>query len=382
MGNLVKAFAKQFFGAGYESAGKSLLAAGVLFLAVHAAGLQAVSAPVVLYLTSALFTAGVMWQTLAGRHARDLMQGMLMLPFDSRSFVFAYVGVLGAHALLTKTLLVWALFLAVSSWGAGEIALAVFCGCMACVVTAAGYGMYRKKHAVLPFFWGAGILAVILLARRWAAVLAAAAASFLAAVGYLASADAYDFYHAAAGKKRRRGKAARHAGGTGSVCAYLARYLTENKSYLINTAGLWAAACFLPLLFGAFPGGELFPVGLAVLSMNTPLCTLLSGDPDLEQALRTLPGQVRRFCLGYGLFLFAANGLEAGIYLCSWQIAGGGIRFLHVGAALLFSMQSAALSVFLEWRHPIRGWKTESDLWHHPRKYVVPLAMLLWIFLL
>ena len=107
-----------------------------------------------------------------------------------------------------------------------------------------------------------------------------------------------------------------------------------------------------------------------------------TNDPDLEQALRTLPGQVRRFCLGYGLFLFAANGLEAGIYLCSWQIAGGGIRFLHVGAALLFSMQSAALSVLLEWRHPIRGWKTESDLWHHPRKYLVPLAMLLWIFLL
>ena len=35
------------------------------------------------------------------------------------------------------------------------------------------------------------------------------------------------------------------------------------------------------------------------------------------------------------------------------------------------------LSVILEWKHPIRGWKTESDLWHHPRKYLVPLIMLL-----
>ena len=34
-------------------------------------------------------------------------------------------------------------------------------------------------------------------------------------------------------------------------------------------------------------------------------------------------------------------------------------------------------SVLLEWFYPIRGWKIESDLWHHPRKYIVPAAMLL-----
>ena len=27
--------------------------------------------------------------------------------------------------------------------------------------------------------------------------------------------------------------------------------------------------------------------------------------------------------------------------------------------------------------YPIRDWKIESDLWHHPRKYVVPMVMLL-----
>ena len=54
-----------------------------------------------------------------------------------------------------------------------------------------------------------------------------------------------------------------------------------------------------------------------------------------------------------------------------------GIGLPHVGTVLLFAIQSAILSVILEWKHPIRGWKTESDLWHHPRKYLVPLAMLL-----
>lgn len=43
----------------------------------------------------------------------------------------------------------------------------------------------------------------------------------------------------------------------------------------------------------------------------------------------------------------------------------------------VFALQSAILSVGLEWLRPLRGWKTESELWHHPRKYLVPLVMLL-----
>lgn len=50
---------------------------------------------------------------------------------------------------------------------------------------------------------------------------------------------------------------------------------------------------------------------------------------------------------------------------------------LHNRGAVFFALQSAVLSVLLEWFYPIRNWKIESDLWHHPRKYVVPVIMLL-----
>lgn len=46
-------------------------------------------------------------------------------------------------------------------------------------------------------------------------------------------------------------------------------------------------------------------------------------------------------------------------------------------AAVFFALQSAVGSVMLEWFCPIQGWKIENDLWHHPRKYIVPAAMLL-----
>ena len=368
----IEAFSKQFFGARYESIWKSLLMAGILFVAIYAAEFRVAIAPCILYLTSAFFPAGILWQALTGRRHMEILQGMLMLPFDNRGFVFSYVLVLGTHTLLTKTLPVWMLFFAAASWGAGEIALAVFCGCMACAVTAAGYRMCRKGHAALPILWAVGILAVILLVRQWAAVLAVAVLSFLAAALYLAFADAYDFCGVSIAKK-----AIRHAGRTGSAFVYLLRALLANKGYPVNAAGLCAMACFLPLLLGEFSERNLFPLGLAILCLNTPACTLLSCDPDSEQAIHALPGQAARFCLRYCLLIFVVNGIVDSIYLCSWQIARGGLGLGHVGMLLLFALQSAILSAILEWRHPIRGWKTESDLWHHPRKYLVPLAMLL-----
>ena len=177
MKNTTKALSKQFFGAKYQSAGKSLLAAVILFVAIDAAEFQMEIAPFILYLTSTFFIAGVMLQMLTGKRHIEAMQGMFMLPFDNRSFVFSYVMVLGAHTLITKTLPIWALFFAAAAWYPWEIALAVFCGCMACVVTAAWYRLCRKGHIVLPVLWAAGILTVILLVRKDTAVLTAATVS-------------------------------------------------------------------------------------------------------------------------------------------------------------------------------------------------------------
>ena len=112
-----------------------------------------------------------------------------------------------------------------------------------------------------------------------------------------------------------------------------------------------------------------------MLCLNTPLCTLLSGSPDLEQSIRALPGQQKRFCLPYCLFLSAVNCSILSVYLCAWQIINGGIHITDAGCALLFAILNALLSVLLEWFFPIRNWKTESGLWHHPRKYIVPLLL-------
>ena len=136
-------------------------------------------------------------------------------------------------------------------------------------------------------------------------------------------------------------------------------------------------ACVLPVLLGQMEARFVLPIGFAVLSLNTPICILLSCDPALERAVRFLPGQDRAFCLPYCLFIFGCNLAADIIFLCSWQIQIGGIDPLHTLTAAAFALLSASGSVLLEWYCPIREWKIESDLWHHPRKYIVPAVMLL-----
>ena len=184
--------------------------------------------------------------------------------------------------------------------------------------------------------------------------------------------DAYAFY-VQPESRRRMVRVHRHP----SVWRYLFRYLMAHKNYLVNTAAMWGVACVLPVLFGQMEARFILPVGFAILSLNTPLCILLSCDPALEQAVRFLPGQQKAFCIPYCLFIFGCNLAADIIFLCSWQLQIGGIIPLHILTAASFALLSAAGSVLLEWYCPIRGWKIESDLWHHPRKYVVPAIMML-----
>ena len=79
----------------------------------------------------------------------------------------------------------------------------------------------------------------------------------------------------------------------------------------------------------------------------------------------------------YCLFLFLCNIIADMIFLCSLQIQHGGVTVPILATAIFFALQSAIGSVLLEWFFPIRNWKIASDLWHHPRKYIVSVAMML-----
>ena len=371
--NILKALSKQLFGAKYESVGKSLIVCLILFFAIDAAEIKIMIAPSVLFLTATAFSASVMWQALNSSHNADSMTGLFMLPFTNKKMTFSIVLAFTGYTLITKTGVVLALFFAVHEWSAAQIAVSLFCVCNGCLMATAAYIMIKRKK-LLPsmFLWCGAMLLSIFFVQELVVFALTVIASLLLSTLRLLMTDAYVFYLPVSAKlliKRTRG--------TGSVLLYLLRYLITNKNYLLNTAGLCVIAVVMPLILGQFKGLNVMPLGFAILSLNTPICILLSCDSGLEQAIRVLPGQTSRFCTRYCLFIFLVNMAVSSVYLVSWQIQQGGVGCVDVITALVIALQSAIFSVLLEWLHPIRNWKVESDLWQHPRKYIVPLMMLL-----
>lgn len=102
----LKAFLKQLFGARYEHLKKSLLSGLILFFAIYAAEIRLLISPFILFLTSTLFTAGIMWQALNASSNTRMLQGMFLLPFESRELTMAYAFALSGYTLITKTMLI------------------------------------------------------------------------------------------------------------------------------------------------------------------------------------------------------------------------------------------------------------------------------------
>ena len=371
--NILKSLSKQLFGAKYEGVGKIIIICLILFFAIDAADIKAEIAPSVLFLTATAFSAGIMWQALNSSHNADSMTGLFMLPFANRKMTFSVVLAFTVYTLITKTGIVLALFFSVHEWSAAQISVSLLCACNGCFMSTAIYTMIkRKKLLPIVLLWCGVMFLSIFFVQELIIFALVVIASLLLSTLRLLMTDAYVFYSPVSAKLLIR-----RTRGTGSVLLYLLRYLITNKNYLLNTAGLCAIAVFLPLISGQFKGLNVMPLGFAILSLNTPICLLLSCDPGLEQAIRVLPGQAGRFCTRYCLFISFVNMAVNSVYLISWQIQQGSVGYIDVIIALLMALQSAIFSVLLEWLHPIRNWKVDSDLLHHPRKYIVPLIMLL-----
>lgn len=370
--NPYKVFLKHVFGAKYEGIKKSVFVVVVVFFALFAAEVKMMVAPSVLFLTTTMFTTGVMWQSLGSKKSMENLQGMLQLPFENRRLVFAYVLSLGAHTLISKSALILALFFAVGSWSAEEIIIALLCTCNGCLFAVLLH-LHRKSVKLLPvFIWVIGYVLSIFFVKILSVFGGIVFFSLLLSVTILFTVDAYAFYYpgtAKAGIKNRNKR--------GSFLVYLVRYLLANKNYMINTVGLGVIACVLPMILNQLGDINALPIGLAILSLNTPLCILLSVDRDLEQAIRMLPGQGMRFGMKYCAFLTVVNMLLSSVYLISWQLRYGNVSALMLVTAGIFAAQSALCSVLLEWMYPLRNWKLESDLYHHPRKYIIPMIMML-----
>lgn len=370
MKTIFKAFSKNLFGAKYERLTRTIFIYPILFWGLYTADFKVQISPFILYLMVTSFTAGVMWQTLSSEDNAANMQNMIMLPFEGREFIFSYIGAMGIYTFLTKTMALLVILLAVSVWNRIEILSSILCAVNAILMAAAIFSV--RRYWYVGTLWLTVIFVSIFFGWEKLWFIPMLSANSTLAFLLLQSTNGYTFYFQKS-KDSSTVRRRKHL----FVWTYFFRYLKSHKNYLMNIAIMWCIACILPLFFQQMDSLFVIPIGFAILSLNTPVCILLSCDHALEQAVRFLPGQKKTFCIPYCLFIFLCNITADMFFLFSWQIQIGGVTVLMVIAAIFFAMQSAVFSVLLEWFYPIRRWKIESDLWHHPRKYIVPAIMLL-----
>lgn len=364
-----KVFWKKLFGVRLERLKKNIVVCLVVFFGLRNAGLQVEIGTFVLYLMTSVVTAGLMWQALSSDENRKNMSNMLMMPVDEWKFKMAYVGSLGLYTILVKTGILLAVVFAVGNVTGIEVVNSVLCTMNAIMMAAVIYSWTKAR--VFGILWAAAYILFLFTCNESVGCLPVLVIHLVVCGMILCKADSYAYYKTSRSKKKVVGS--RKA----SVWKYMARYMMSHKNYLMNTVAMWGVACVLPMLLKGMDSTMVIPISFAILTLNTPICILLSSDTSLERAVRFLPGQRELFFLPYLLFIFFCNMMADVVFMISWELQNGGVNEKVLIVAATFAFVSAVGSVFLEWRFPLRNWKIESDMWHHPRKYIVPGIMVL-----
>lgn len=334
---LIDAFGKRIFGVRYERLIRSVIICAVLYFGLRSAEFHIAIAPFVFWIISFSVTAGVMWNSLNSNDVAVYMMNILMMPFESGKLIAAYISTLGIHAFFMNTSLVWGIILAVTSFTPGVIAIGFLSAVLSVMVCTIIYIGGRKLS------------------------------------GYLFYDKAVE--HEGAGNKVKSHK-------HNLVWTYLIRYIVSHKNYISNTIVIWIVAAVYPFFMTMLNDNKEFYsivmyIGFGVVAINTPLSVLVSCDPEMERGIKCLPGAIKAFFVPYGVFIFLNICVSYTIYLISWFIKGSFVTGKDMICAFIFAGGGAVFSIVLEYFLPVKNWKVESDLLHHPRKYVVPAAIIL-----
>ena len=300
MKTIFKAFSKNLFGAKYERLTRTIFIYPILFWGLYIADFKVRISPFILYLMVTSFTAGVMWQTLSSEDNAANMQNMIMLPFEGREFIFSYIGAMGIYTFLTKTMALLVILLAVSVWNRIKILSSILCAVNAILMAAAIFSV--RRYWYVGTLWLTVIFVSIFFGWEKLWFIPMLSANSTLAFLLLQSTNGYTFYFQKS-KDSSTVRGRKHL----FVWTYFFRYLKGHKNYLMNIAIMWCIACILPLFFQQMDSLFVIPIGFAILSLNTPVCILLSCDHALEQAVRFLPCQKKTFCIPYCLFIFLCN---------------------------------------------------------------------------
>ena len=223
---LFNAFSKKLFGDRYRKLLTSAFICFMVYMGISSAEYHIAIAPSILFLMSAVFTAGAMWQALNASDTASYIRNMVMMPFDNKRCAAADLGTLAIHTLVTKTMFLWAVVFAVRKFDAVTIAAAVLSAICSAALTSCVY--VSRKAWIFPLVWAAGIIACIFVFGSNSILMAGIfAVSILIAAALLTRVDGYLFYDLACECEGHSYKVRSHRNNL--VWVYLTRYILSHN---------------------------------------------------------------------------------------------------------------------------------------------------------
>lgn len=286
-----------------------------------------------------------------------------------------YAAVMGLHVLFTKALLIYAMIFAFTEIRLLEIVVLFSSFIFVCFSAMLAFAFFQKKKLLSALVVIIAVAMCFLLSKSpvSATVYLAVSAVYAIALFFV---DPYSFMISQSSKNKN--KSSKEVKGSKLLVAkYIFRYITSNKSYLISPAIMLAFVSFMVYQFIDMGFNDGLIIGLALITFNTPLAIIVSSSKGLHKKLDSMPNKIKSFYLPYGIFVFAFNLVFSVLLIIIASFLGSPINTKTIIAALIFPIQNAIGVVFLENNYPILKWRVETDLWHNPRKYVIPLILVL-----
>jgi len=350
---------------------RSVIVAFVVYFGLSNLEYQVNVATKVLLFTNLMFSGTVILQVLSSSDNARYLKGFFAMPFEEKKFFASYVGVIGAYALFTKSLQVFALIFAFSKVNLLQIGILFFHFVYVCLAAMVVFAFLKDKVYISVLVLVLSVVACIALPQHALLMVLYGVASVVMFF-VLSKVDPYRFMV----REGHLKKAKKISGSGFLVVKYILRYLFSNKSYIFGTLFMIAFGCFFAKSMEEFklPNGILLP--MALIATNSPLSIVVSSNRMLKKKLDMMPDSLRGFFTQYAGFIVGYQMLAYGLFLGVICILGTEIHLSIVICAVLFALQAGILVAFFENRCTLINWKTEVDLLHHPRKYIAPAILM------
>lgn len=372
---MLKILSRKLFGKNFNKLFSSLLISVIIYFALSQLDHKVVVSSQVLIFINIFFSGTLMLQFLGSKNNGAYLKGFFAMPFNRKKFIVDYAIAMGLHVLVTKTLLIYAIIFAFTEIKLLEIIILLSVFIFVCLSSMIAYAFFKDKKIISAIILLIGIAMCFLLPESPMSIIVYLVVSAIYAV-ILFFIDPYRFMVISHSQNKHK-PYKKVKGGNLLVAKYIIRYITSNKSYLINPAIMFAFVSYMVYQMNEMGFNDGIIIGLALITFNTPLAIIVSSSKGLHKKLNSMPNKIKCFYIPYGVVIFTVNIIFSTLLIIVTSLIGSHINVKTIIAALIFPIQNAIGTVFLEYTYPILDWRVETDLWHNPRKYIIPLILIL-----